>query len=147
LKSIVGISKALDSVSSVNSPQKIWYKNYLANFSSYVYAGNNPSDFADSYWGTTPVATGFSTAWTANTASEGLWGQNAQGVTFSAIGNITYNLTGGVDYSANGGMTATLADLVTAYTLFSNKDEIEVDYLINGPGLKVSMNLKQKQII
>jgi hypothetical protein len=135
LEKHVGISKALDSVSSVNSPQKIWYKNYLANFSSYVYAGNNPSDFADSYWGTTPVATGFSTAWTANTASEGLWGQNAQGVTFSAIGNITYNLTGGVDYSANGGMVATLADLVTAYSLFSNKDEIEVDYLINGPGL------------
>ena len=135
LEKHVGISKALDSVSSVNSPQKIWYKNYLANFSSYVYAGNNPSDFTDSYWGTTPVATGFSTAWTANTASEGLWGQNAQGVTFSAIGNITYNLTGGVDYSANGGMTATLANLVTAYTLFSNKDEIEVDYLINGPGL------------
>ena len=135
LEKHLGVSKALDSVSSVNSPQKIWYKNYLANFSSYVYAGNNPSDFADSYWGTTPVATGFSTAWTANTASEGLWGQDAQGITFSAIGNVTYNLSGGVDYSATGGMQATLADLVTAYTLFSNKDEIEVDYLINGPGL------------
>jgi phage tail sheath protein FI len=32
-------------------------------------------------------------------------------------------------------MTATLGDLFTAYNLFSNKDEIEVDYLIMGPGL------------
>jgi hypothetical protein len=135
LEKHLGVSKALDSVSSVNSPQKIWYKNYLADFSSYVYAGNNPSDFADSYWGTTPVATGFSTAWTPNTLSQGLWGQNAQGVTYNAIGNITYNLAGGVDYSSSGGMVAQLSYIVTAYGLFSNKDEIEVDYLINGPSL------------
>jgi hypothetical protein len=29
-----------------------------------------------------------------------------------------------------GGMAATLGDLSTAYDLFSNKDEIEVDFLI-----------------
>jgi hypothetical protein len=82
--------------------------------------------------------------------SEGLWGQDAQGVTFSAIGNVTYNLSGGVDYSATGGMTATLSKFgYCIWLLFSNKDEIEVDYLINGPGLgaEVSMNHRQKQII
>ena len=144
LEKHLGISKALDSVSAINSPQKIWYKNYLANFSAYVYAGNNPSDFADSYWGTTPVSTGFSTAWTPFTSTQGLWGQNAQGITYSAIGNITYNLTGGVDYSANGGMSASLGNLVTAYGLFSNKDEIEVDYLINGPGLTTEYESQAK---
>jgi hypothetical protein len=31
-------------------------------------------------------------------------------------------------------MQATLGDLMTSYNLFSNKDEIQVDYLIMGPG-------------
>ncbi|NBO99042.1 MAG: hypothetical protein EBU90_02785 [Proteobacteria bacterium] len=131
----LGLSKALDTVSAVNSPQKIWYKNYIADFSAQIYAGNNPSSAADSYWGTAPRAVGFSTGFTAYTTGQGLWGQNAQGITFSAIGNKTYTLTGGVNYSAAGGMAATLGDLTTSYGLFSNKDQIQVDYLIMGPGL------------
>ena len=135
LEKHVGVSKASDSVSSVNSPQKIWYKNYLSNFSQYIYAGYNPSLARDSQWGSNPVATGFSTAFTPFTTGQGLWGQAAQGVTFSAIGNVSYNFSGGVDYSANGGMSASLGDLVTAYDLFSNKDRVPVDFIINGPGL------------
>ena len=42
---------------------------------------------------------------------------------------------GGVDYQVGGGMDATLGDLNTSYRLFTNKDEIEVDYLVMGPGL------------
>jgi len=55
-------------------------------------------------------------------------------LTFSAIGNKTYTLAGGVDYSASNGMKATLGDLITSYGLFQNKDEIQVDYIIMGPG-------------
>ena len=135
LEKHISLSKAADSVSSVNSPQKIWYKNFVANFSNYIYAGVNPSAAADAYNNTSPKATGFSSGYTKYTTSEGLWGQNAQNITYSAIGNITYTLEGGVDYSANGGMTATLADIASAYDLFANKDDIEVDFLINGPGL------------
>jgi len=135
LEKHVSISKALDAVSQINSPQKVWYKNYLADFSNYLYAGYNPSQAEDSYHGTVPVATGFSTSFTAFTIGQGLWGQKAQGVTFSAIGNKTYSLSGGVDYSAAGGMKADLGSISTAYDLFSNGDEIEVDYLLNGPGL------------
>jgi len=131
----IGLSKAVDSISAVNSPQKIWYEQYLADFSSQIYAGSNPSSSADAYWGTAPRAVGFSTAFTPYTTAQGLWGQNAQDITFSAIGNKTYTLGGGVDYSAAGGMKATLGDLTTSYNLFSNKDEIQVDYLIMGPGL------------
>ena len=136
LEKFVSLSKATDSVSSVNSPQKIWYKNFLANFSNYIFAGVNPSASADSFFGTSPKATGFSSGYTKYTTSEGLWGQETQGVTFSAIGNVTYTLGGGVDYSANGGFLATLADISSGYDLFANKDDIEVDYLINGPGLE-----------
>jgi hypothetical protein len=141
LEKHVGLSKALDSISAVNSPQKIWYEQYLADFSSQIYAGGNPSSAADAYWGTSPRATGFTTYSGVPSASfnpvsvaDGLWGLNAQDVTFSAIGSKTYTLTGGVDYSASGGMKPGLSDIVTSYNLFSNKDEIQVDYLIMGPG-------------
>jgi hypothetical protein len=133
LEKHICLSKATDAVSAINSPQKIWWKEYLAQFSNYVYVGDNPSDDANPNEDVSP--TGFSTAYTAYTTSEGLWNSLVQDRTFSALGNVTYNLTGGKDYSNSGGMTATLGSLITAYNLFSNKDEIEVDYLIMGPGL------------
>jgi hypothetical protein len=141
LETHLGLSKALDSISSVNSPQKNWYEQYLADFSSQIYAGGNPSSAADAFHGTTPRAVGFTTysgnaaSFSPITLSDGLWGQTAQGVTFSAIGNKTYTLSGGVDYSAAGGMKATLGDLITSYDLFSNKDEIQADYIIMGPSM------------
>ena len=133
LEKHLNLSKATDTVSAVNAPQKIYWKEYLAVYSSYVYGGDNPSVGADTYNNTFPIATGFSTAFTPFTEGQGQWDVNAQGITFSAIGNVTYNLVGGVDY-AGGGMLATLGDLITSYGLFSNKDEIQVDYLIMGPG-------------
>jgi len=135
LEKHISVSKATDTISAVNSPQKTFWKNYLAQYSEYVYAGDNPSTGDDTYHGTTPIATGFSSGYTKVTESDGQWNQTAQGITFSAIGNVTYTLGGGVDYSANGGMTATLGNLFTSYNLFSNKDEIQVDYLIMGPGM------------
>ena len=144
IEKFVGISKAFDSISSVNSPQKIWYEQFLADFSSQVYAGSNPSSAADSYHGTAPRAVGFSTAFTPYTTSQGLWGQNAQGITFSSIGNVSYTLAGGQNYSANGGFQASLGDLIDSYQLFSNKDEIQVDYLIMGPGLTNQVDSQAK---
>jgi len=137
----VGLSKALDAVSTVNAPQKIYYKQYIADFSANVYAGYNPSQAEDTYHGTAPRAVGFSTDFTAVTTGNGLWGQTAQDITFSAIGNVTYSLAGGEDYSSgvpesgsNGRMKADLGQLMSAYRLFSNRDEIAADYLIMGPG-------------
>ncbi len=134
LEKHVGLSKATDAVSAVNSPQQIWWKNYLSLYSKYVYVGDNPSDELNV--NEPVVATGFSTAFTEFTNSQGLWNKDAQDKTYSALGNVTYTLGGGKDYSATGGMTAILGDLFTAYNLFSNADEIEVDYLIMGPGLQ-----------
>ena len=144
LEKHTNLSKALDAVSDVNSPQKIWYEQFLADYSDNVYAGGNPGAAADTYWNTTPLATGFSSGFTKNTTAQGLWGQNAQGITFSAIGKKTYTLTGGVDYAAGGGMGAALADLITSYGKFSNKDEVEVDYLITGPGCSTKAESQAK---
>ena len=135
LEKFTNLSKAVDATSDGDAPTKTYYKNFVADNSSYIFAGKNPSSGADSYWGTTPLASGFSTSFTPITTGAGLWGLEAQGVTFSSIGSVSYTFTGGVDYSANGGMEAQLGDLNTAYDLFSNKDEIEVDYILMGPGL------------
>ena len=128
------LSKAGDAISNVNAPQRIYYKDYLQDFSDNVYAGANPSEAADAYYLTSPRATGFSTDFTPVTTTDGLFGLDAQNTTFSALGNVSYTFGGGKDYSATGGMSASLASLITSYNLFENKDEIEVDYLIMGPG-------------
>jgi len=130
----LNLSKAGDAISNVNAPQRIFYKDYLADYSDNVYAGYNPSQGLDTVKLTTPRATGFSAGFTPVSTGDGLWGLNAQGVTFSALGNVNYTFAGGVDYSATGGMKAELSSLITAYGFFSNKDEIEVDYMIMGPG-------------
>lgn len=136
------LSKAKDAVSSANAPQKIYYKDYLASESAYLFAGYNPSSGNDSFHNTFPVAVGFEVpaSYDSFELSDGVWGQNAQGVTFSAIGNKTYTLDGGLDYSsstgsAGGGFKSTLSDLITSYDLFRNKEDIDVNFLINGPGL------------
>ena len=142
LEKHLGLSKALDAISDVNSPQKNYYKNFLADYSDNIYAGYNISQASDTQWGTTPRATGFDAAagnaasYVPITTGDGLWGQNAQGITFSATGNTTYTFAGGVNYdSTYNGYAATLANLITSYGKFQNKDEIEVDYIIMGPGL------------
>ena len=43
-------------------------------------------------------------------------------------------------------MTAELGDLITGYGYFDNKDEIEIDYLIMGPGLANKSESQAKQI-
>ena len=137
------LSKASDTVSSLASPERTYYKDYLAMGSKYLYAGGNVSAEEDTVHKTIPVATDFaplegSISYTKLDVSDGLFGQEAQGTTFSAIGNKTYTLSGGKDYSDNGesptGMSASLGDITDGYELFSNRDEIEINFLLMGPG-------------
>jgi len=137
------LSKAGDAVSSANAPQRIYYKDYIADFSDYIFAGRNPSELCENNaeypWA--PRATGFTTDFVPNvsittsvvTQNLGLWGLDARNVKFSAVGNIGFTLGGGVDYNTTGGMKADLGDLITSYQLFRSKDEA-VDFLIMGPG-------------
>jgi hypothetical protein len=141
------LSKAEDSVSAVNPAQKNWWKAYLAQFSSYVYVGDDPSDNAKV---NEPVyQTGFSADFSPYTNSQGQWNNPAQNVVFSALGNVTYTLTGGKNYNTTNTYQATLGGLVRAYRLFSNRDEVAVDYLIMGPGLsdKYESQAKAQELI
>ena len=143
------LSKAKDSTADGNAPTRNYYKDYLINGSQYIFAGYNPSIGEDAYHGTAPAATGFSTNFVPYTAGEGQWGQDAQGIQFAAVGNKTYTFGGGVDYSANKGYPTTLGDLQTSYQLFANDADVEVDFLLMGPGLstKVESQAKANQLI
>jgi hypothetical protein len=141
LEKHLNLSKSLDAVSSVNAPTKIWYKDYLSIFSKYIYAGRTPSISADAFHGTNPSVTAFSVSFTPLIISDGIWGQNAQNTAFNAIGNKTYSLNGGVSYSTG---TATLSSISSAYDLFSNQEEIEVDFLIYGSSMTSELESQAK---
>ena len=141
------LSKAEDSISAVNPAQPNWWKSYLAQYSDYVYVGDDPSDEANV---DEPVyQTGFSENFVPFTAAQGQWNNAAQDKTFAAIGNVTYSLSGGKNYTATNGYTATLGNIVSAYRLMSNRDEVPLDYLIMGPGLgnKYESQAKAQEII
>ena len=135
LEKFTNLSKASDATADGDSPLRIYYKDFVKQNTQYVFPGYSPANSTDTFWGTSPAATGFSTNFTPTTISNGVWSQEAQGVNFSAVGNNSYTLTAGNDYDAVGGMKATLGELLTSYNLFENKDEIAIDYLIMGPGL------------
>ena len=154
------LSKGIDTISSVNPSLRVWWKEYLAQYSAYVYAGDNPSDNGNSerVYQTFFETDGTSSIyddWNVNdTSADGLWNLAVQDTTFSVMGNVTYELTGGTDYltgqnSKSGSLKATLGDLTTSYNLFNNKEEIEVDYLIMGPGCddKFESQAKANQLI
>ena len=143
LEKHVDLSKASDTVSNVNAPQKTYFKDYLRDLSANIYAGKDPLAAVDAFHGTTPVATGFTAytgvktaSFTKDDASTNQSGTIAQDKQFLAIGNKTYTFLGGNDYQSSGGdgYKAELSSLITAYGLFSNKDEVEVDFMIMGPG-------------
>jgi len=147
----IGLSKAKDAVSAVNAPQRTFYEDFLALNSANVFASANPSSVGLTTYRAsipTPVPTGFSAAYTKVTDGDGLWGQDAQGVTYAAIGNTTYTFTGGKNYSSGaagsaGNLKAELGALKTSYDLFNNP-EIEVDYLIMGPGCSTKSESQAK---
>jgi len=138
------LSKAKDTVADGESGKKTYYKDYLVDNSSQLWAGYNPSQAADAYWLTSPKADGFTGTYTPVTTGDGLWGLNAQGVTFSSLGNVSYTLGGGENYQSGGGMKATLGNLMTSYNKFSNKDDVAVDFLIMGPGLTLEAETQAK---
>jgi len=153
LEKHLDLSKASDAISNVNSPQKIYYKDYLRDLSANIYAGKDPLAASDAFHGTVPAATGFTAytgvaaaSFTPDTSSTNQSGTTAQDKQFLAIGNKTYTLLGGNDYQSTGGdgYKADLGKLITAYGLFSNKDEVEVDFLIGGPGCETEAQSQAK---
>ncbi len=122
----VGLSKASDATSS--SKQGIYYKNTLRDSSSWVYSAAAE----------TGAATGFSSGLTPLGSGAGASGQLSSNVTaFHAAGPKVYTLGGGYSYTGTAtvpGYSATLAEIVSGYSLFSD-EELPVDFLLMGPSM------------
>jgi hypothetical protein len=124
LEKFTNISKSLDG--RINPSESIYYKNYIANNSSNIFAGE-----VDAL-----VATNFTTlsGYTPSSGANLAWGQNATGVNFGCVGRKIYSLASGYDYSsATGGMSVSLSDVLESYELVRNPAEYNINFIINGP--------------
>jgi phage tail sheath protein FI len=97
------LSKASDATDALGNSN--YYKNYIFNNSKYIYAVD-PVDYANTHatWGSTMSGTSFTTVATAK----------------------TYTLTGGTD------SVPTDANLVNAYRLFTNSEEVDISLVMTG---------------
>ena len=124
LEKYIGLSKASDG--KISPSENIYYKQYLANTSNYIFAG------------TSDAVTGAKfTSIDGYVLSSGgaiAWGQESNGINFGVVGNKDYSLSNGFDYSsASGGMAVSLSDVLNSYELFRNPAEYNVNFLIAGP--------------
>ena len=126
LEKHVGLSKGSDAEFSVGSPA--YWRKYLVNNSNYIFGGGGPSGL---------TTTGFD-AGQFDLTTDNTWDQNVDGIVFGATGSKTYTLGGGANYNGqsgittSGALTATLSGLKSGYSLFENKDDYQIDFLLMG---------------
>ena len=133
LEKFLNLSKASDT--KISPSQNIYYKDYLAYNSNYIYPGKSIGDTVDSVQGITPVSTKFTTGFTAQDTTSGIWGTVAEGHTFNSVGNVSLELLGGFDYSGTGnigGFAVSLTNLTDGYDKLSNATEVPLDFLLQG---------------
>jgi hypothetical protein len=124
LEKYTNLSKGLDAKTSPS--ENIYYKNYLANVSSYVFAGTSDAISGNRF---TSID-----GYVQTSGGSIAWGQNCAGVNFGSAGNKSYSLTSGYDYSSgSGGMSLSLSDVLNAYEIFRNPAEYDINFLIAGP--------------
>ena len=130
LEKHLSLSKAKDAEYSVGSTA--YWRKYLATNSQYIYGGSAPAGI------TTSGFTGGTATTFGNLDTDGGWDQNADGVNFGLSGVFTGSLGGGTnyggktDYTTSGALNSGIDDLITGYELFSNTEEIEVDFILMG---------------
>jgi hypothetical protein len=133
LEKFTNLSKASDA--TISPSQNVYYKDYIALNSAYIYSGKSIGDATDNFWGVDPVAPRFSSGFTVQSESLGGWGSPAEGKHFNSVGNKSYSLKGGHDYSgvdSVGGFLVGLTDLTDAYDKFENDAASTINFLLQG---------------
>ena len=125
--------QATDTIGDGTFPTRTYYKDYILENSQYLCWWSNPSSSADSYFGTRPTASGFSTEFTANTIGAGLWGVETRGVSFSGLGNMCILQVVRIMVLVVV-WRPSLGDIKVGYELFKDEEGLEIDYLIMGAG-------------
>ena len=132
LEKHLNLSKAKDAEYSVGSTS--YWRKYLATNSQYIYGGSGPTGI---------VTTGFdgATATAIGTLdSDNSWDQDADSADkgFGVFGVFTASLTGGknyggkTDYITTGALDPGIDDIISGLELFSNTEEVEVDFVMMG---------------
>ena len=129
LEKHLSLSKAQDAEYSVGSAS--YWRKYLEINSNYVFGLGGPA-------GITTSATTSAPGDTVVLDGDEKWDQDASSVNFGGSGAVKYTLQGGKTYGGNtdtvtaGSMASGLDDILSGYTLFENKEETEVDFIIMG---------------
>jgi hypothetical protein len=146
LEKFPNLSKAKDGVASGN--EAIFYKDFLATNSEYIFSGAHVTNADDSHHGTLVLPGGI-TGFTSITAAQGAWGQDAKNIKFSSIGNQGYSLTGGLDYTGVGVYNAPLGDVLTSYEKFTDPVDSDIRFLLQGgcSGSKEEEQAKANKLI
>ena len=138
LEKFINLSKASDTL--ISPSQKVYYKDYLALNSAYIYSGVSIGDNTDSHWGVRPVSSKLTSGgFVGVSTTSGKWGILAEGIYFNSVGNVSYTLTGGKDYSTPsggttnvGGFSVSLGDISNAYDELANATEVPLNFLLQG---------------
>ena len=128
------LSKAGDAQGIGGAP--IYYKNFLAEKSEFIWSGQHVTAADDAHHGTTVAASGFSSGFTAVTDAAGSWGQDAKNTKFSSIGNASYLLESGRDYTGIGLYDPSLGDILNAYDKFNDDVNSDIRFLLQGSAHK-----------
>ena len=127
LEKHISLSKASDALYSSGSPS--YWRKYLTTASEYIFAGSSPVGV---------VTTGFSESATYELATDTDWDQNTQDVIFACCGPLDMTLTGGKNYDGldtileEGSLEVELGDIIDGYEVFTNEDEVDVNFLLMG---------------
>ena len=130
LEKFPNLSKASDATTAGNA--KIYWKDYIADNSKYIFAGHQLTYGTNTTWGTSPIKSGFSSGFTGVANAAGAWGQEAKNIKFTSIGNVKYDLTGGLDYTGVGLYNAPLGDILTSYDKFADPVDSDIRFLLQG---------------
>ena len=131
------LSKAKDGKRQPS--EEVYYKNYLANVSEFIYAGGAPSGVSG---GLTAVNSGSGDTDLKDFATtSGNWGTNASGVTYNVEGNRSYDFVGGKDYSSrvvnsvtvHDGYQIDKGDVINSYNILKNPAEYTINFILQGP--------------
>ena len=140
LEKHLSLSKAKDAEFSVGSPS--YWNAYLKTNSEYLFGGTVGTSTANTGTDVGIVTTGFTSGIGTTLITDIGWNQDAEGVTFGGLGVQNLTLEGGKNYGGistvteTGALSAGLGKLVSAYGLFENTDNYEVDFLLMGSGAK-----------
>jgi hypothetical protein len=127
LEKYISVSKA--SNARISPSRAIYYKEFIANSSRYIYSGSHEIGVASKL-----TAVGVETS--SYVVENALWGTPTQNTAYGVLGSRSYTLTGGTDYSGTNfinGFDINTSEIISGYELVSNPAEFEVSYLICGP--------------